>query len=112
MQKYADGVNAYIHAHRDNLPVEFQLLGYVPSSIQIEGTLIPRVFLDVTSQSEGGEEVYAEGARLWDAFFKREVAQFMVKGLDPLGKKIIQACLDGASQEDYWKLIPHRMYSD
>ena len=88
------------------------LLGYVPQGIQVEGTLIPRLFLDVTSQSEGGEDVFNEGARLWREFFKKELRPFLVPDLDPLGRKIIQACLDDASQEDYWKLIPHKMYAD
>jgi hypothetical protein len=91
---------------------ECPLLGYVPASIQVEGTLIPRLFLDVSTQSEGGHEVFAEGARQWQEFFKRELQAFMVPDLDPLGRKIIQACLDNASQEDYWKLIPHKMYAD
>jgi hypothetical protein len=91
---------------------ECPLLGYVPASIQVEGTLIPRLFLDVSSQSEGGEEVFAEGARQWREFFKRELKPFMAPDLDPLGRKIIQACLDDAKQEDYWKLIPHKMYAD
>jgi len=88
------------------------LLGYVPEGIQIEGTLIPRLFLDVTSQSEGGEEVFNEGARQWREFFRKELKPFLVPDLDPLGRKIIQACLDDASQEDYWRLIPHKMYAD
>jgi hypothetical protein len=88
------------------------LLGYVPEGIQIEGTLIPRLFLDVTSQSEGGEEVFKEGARQWRDFFRKELKPFLVPDLDPLGRKIIQACLDDASQEDYLKLIPHKMYAD
>jgi hypothetical protein len=88
------------------------LLGYVPHGIQIEGTLIPRVFLDVTSQSEGGEEVFQKGAKQWREFFRGELKPFLVPDLDPLGRKIIQACLDDASQEDYWKLIPHKMYAD
>jgi hypothetical protein len=88
------------------------LLGYVPQGIQIEGTLIPRLFLDVATQSEGGEEVFDEGARQWVEFFKKELKPFLVPDLDPLGRKIIQACLDDASQEDYWKLIPHKMYAD
>jgi hypothetical protein len=88
------------------------LLGYVPHQIQIEGTLIPRIFLEVVSQSEGGEAVYAEGARQWKEFFKRELKPFLVPDLDPLGRKIIQACLDDAHQEDYWKLIPHPMFAE
>jgi hypothetical protein len=88
------------------------LLGYVPEQIQIEGTMIPRVFLDVIGQSEGGEEVYEEGARQWMEFFKSELTLILQPDLDPLGRKIIQACLDGAKQEDYRKLIPHPLFSD
>jgi hypothetical protein len=66
----------------------------------------------VVSQSEGGEAVYAEGARQWKEFFKRELKPFLVPDLDPLGRKIIQACLDDATQEDYWKLIPHPMFAE
>jgi hypothetical protein len=88
------------------------LLGYVPSSMQIEGTLIPRLFLDVVSQSEGGQEVFDEGARQWQAFFKQELQPFLTPELDPLGRKIIQACLDGAQVDDYLKLIPHKIFAD
>jgi hypothetical protein len=88
------------------------LLGYVPHQIQIEGTLIPRIFVEVVSQSEGGEEVFAEGARQWSEFFKKELKPFLQPDLDPLGRKIIQACLDDARQEDYWKLIPHPMFTE
>ncbi len=88
------------------------LLGLVPHSMQVEGTMIPRVFLDVTSQSEGGEEVFDEGARQWKAFFKQELTPFLVPDLDPLGRKIIQACLDDAKTDDYLKLIPHKIFAD
>ncbi len=88
------------------------ILGYVPEQIQIEGTLIPRVFLDVHFQSEGGDEVYDAGAKQWVEFFKSELKHFLVPGLDPLGKKIIDACMGDASLNDYWKLIPHRTFAD
>ena len=88
------------------------LLGYVPTAIQVEGTLIPRLFLDVASQSEGGEEVFDKGAKQWQDFFAKELKPFLVPDLDPLGRKIIQACLDGADQDALWKLIPHKMYAD
>jgi hypothetical protein len=78
----------------------------------VEGTLIPRIFLEVASQSEGGEEVFGEGARQWREFFRKELKPFLVHDLDPLGRKIIQACMDDATQEDYWRLIPHKMYAD
>jgi hypothetical protein len=91
---------------------ECPLLGYVPLSMQVEGTLIPRLFLEVSTQSEGGEAIFKEGARQWRDFFRHELKPFMVPDLDPLGRKIIQACLDDANQEDYWRLIPHKMYAD
>jgi hypothetical protein len=86
------------------------LLGYVPKQIKVEGSMVPPVFLHVASQLEGGKEVFEEGARQWREFFKRELAPFLTDDLDPLGRKIINACMNDASQEDYWKLIPHQIF--
>jgi hypothetical protein len=88
------------------------LLGYIPNQLRIEGFMIPRVFLAVEEQIQGGMEVYEEGARQWREFFARELKQFLVPELDPLGKRIVEACLDGADQEDYRRLIPHPMFRD
>lgn len=88
------------------------LLGYIPQQLRIEGTLIPRVFLRVEEQIQGGLDVYQEGARQWREFFARELKQFLVPDLDPLGRTIIEACLDDASQEDYRRLVPHPMFRD
>jgi len=99
--------------NRDQLNVSScPLLGYVPKQIRIEGSLLPPVFLDVASQIQGGPEVFEEGAQLWRNFFKRELKPFLTPDLDPLGAKIIQACLDDATQDDYWKLIPHTIFKD
>ncbi len=88
------------------------LLGYIPNQLRIEGSMIPRVFLRVEEQLQGGMDVYEEGARQWRGFFARELKQFQVPELSPLGRRIIEACLDGALQEDYRKLIPHPMFRD
>jgi hypothetical protein len=88
------------------------LLGYIPHQLRIEGSMIPRVFLAVEEQIQGGLDVYEEGARQWREFFAKELKQFLVPELDPLGKNIIEACLDGAHQEDYRRLIPHPMFRD
>jgi hypothetical protein len=90
----------------------FPLLGYIPHQLRIEGSMIPRVFLAVEEQIQGGMDVYEEGARQWREFFAQELKQFQVPDLDPLGKRIIEACLDGAHQEDYRRLIPHPMFRD
>jgi hypothetical protein len=88
------------------------LLGYVPRQIRIEGTLIPPVFLRVETQLQGGQEVFDEGARQWREFFHRELRPFLTPDLDPLGRTIIEACLNDAKQEDYWKLIPHVIFKE
>jgi hypothetical protein len=88
------------------------LLGYIPHQLRVEGSMIPRVFLRIEEQIQGGMDVYEEGARQWREFFARELKQFQVPELDPLGHRIIEACLDGAHQEDYRKLIPHPMFRD
>jgi hypothetical protein len=88
------------------------LLGYIPNQLRVEGSMIPRVFLRVEEQLQGGMDVYEEGARQWREFFGRELKQFLVPDLNPLGREIIEACLDGAHQEDYRKLIPHPMFRD
>jgi hypothetical protein len=38
-------------------------------------------------------------------FFKRELKQFLVPELDPLGRKIIETCLENGTLEDYIKLL-------
>lgn len=90
----------------------FPLLGYIPNQLRVEGSMIPRVFLRVEEQIQGGKEVYEEGARQWREFFARELKPFQGPDLDPLGHRIIEACLDGATQEDYRRLIPHPMFRD
>jgi hypothetical protein len=90
----------------------FALLGYIPKQLRVEGSMIPRVFLRVEEQIQGGADVYEEGAWQWRAFFARELKPFQVPDLDPLGHRIIEACLDGAHQEDYRRLIPHPMFRD
>ena len=74
--------------------------------------MIPRVFLQEEEQLQGGMVVNEEGARQWREFFAGELKQIQVPELDPLGYRIIEACLDGAHQEDYRRLIPHPMFRD
>ena len=40
----------------------FPLLGYIPKQLKIEGSMIPRVFLRIEEQIQGGMDVYEEGA--------------------------------------------------
>jgi hypothetical protein len=88
------------------------LLGYLPKQVRIEGAIIPTIFMQVENQLQGGPEVVEEGARQWRAFFHRELQPYLTADLDPLGRKIVEACLNDATQEDYWKLIPHVMFKE
>ncbi|MEA4974342.1 MAG: DUF4914 family protein [Paludibacter sp.] len=82
------------------------LLGYELNYLTIEGAKIPSRFLQVHKQTEVGTEGYDQGANLLYDFFKKELQQYLVPELNPLGREIIEACLNGASVEDYNAFIP------
>jgi len=82
------------------------LLGYVPEGIKIEGQLIPKRLMMVEHQREVGEEGYDAGAKILQDFFNKELEQFLTPELNPLGTKIINACLHHAAVHDYFELIP------
>lgn len=82
------------------------LLGYELNYLTIEGAKIPSRFLQVYKQSEVGTEGYDKGAdKLYD-FFRDELQQYLTPELNSLGRQIIEACLNGASVEEYNNLIP------
>jgi len=83
------------------------LLGYVPSSMLIEGRTIGNWFFEVDKQPEVGEEAYDQGARVLTEFFHKELNGFLHQDLHPTGRAIIDCCLQGGTVEDYAKLIPH-----
>lgn len=85
------------------------LLGYLPTSILIEGRTIGSWFFDVEKQPEVGEEAYDLGAKQLIEFFHKELKQFLVDDLHPTGKEIIDCCLSSGSVEDYTRLIPHKL---
>lgn len=82
------------------------ILGYALDAIKIDGNTIPKGFLQVNYQPEIGNEGYDAGAKILIEFFKKELEKFNVDSLMPLGKKIINACLNDASVEDYYNFIP------
>ena len=82
------------------------LLGYALVSMRIDGTQIPKAFLQVDQQPEVGLEGYDAGANILTAFFKEEVRKFHTPELLPLGRRIIDLCLGDGSIADYYSLIP------
>lgn len=84
------------------------LMGFCLESLKIDGQYIRRAFLQPERQQEVGKEGYDAGAKILTDFFKQELAQFNTDELDPLGRQIIEMFQNGASVEDYIKLIPMR----
>lgn len=84
------------------------ILGYALADIKVDGTFLPRELLEVNRQPEVGNGGYDSGARILTDFFKSELMKFNSPDLDPLGKAIIDCCLNDGTIEDYIKLIPIR----
>ncbi len=87
-------------------PARCALLGYAMHTLHVEGQQIPRWFLQVDTQPEVGAEGYDQGAKILEDFFRRCLQDFLKPDLDPLGRQIIQCCLDGGALEDYLQLTP------
>jgi hypothetical protein len=87
-------------------PARCSLLGHALYQLNIEGRAIPRWFLQVNTQPEVGDEAYDKGAAMLYEFFRRCLAEFDHPDLDPLGRKIIECCLNNGTVEDYEALLP------
>jgi len=83
------------------------LLGYALNSMKMDGIMIRRALLQVELQTEVGAEAYDKGAEFLSTFFKNELVKYITRGLDPLGVKIIEACLADAAVETYFDFIPY-----
>lgn len=81
------------------------LLGYELNYLTIEGAKIPSRFLQVHKQTEVGTAGYDAGADKLFEFFKAELTQYLTPELDPKGREIIEACLNGASVADYERML-------
>lgn len=82
-------------------PSRCPLLGYHKHTLMVEGQTIGTWFLDVSQQPEVGPEAYDQGAKILTEFFHEQLRQFLVDDLHADGRKIIEACLDGASVDEY-----------
>lgn len=82
------------------------LFGYSLDEMKIDGQYIRPTFLRPETQSRLGTEGYDAGAKIITDFFKEELKQYLVPELDPLGKEIIELCLNDAPIEKYEELTP------
>ena len=93
------------------VPARCSLLGYALESLKIDGQIIPKHFLQVDQQKDNGPEGYDAGAEILSDFFKKELAQYLVPDLHPLGRRIIETCLAGGAVQDYVDLIQYPLES-
>lgn len=77
------------------------LLGYSLYSLQVEGRMIPRWFLQVNTQPEVGDEGFDAGARQLTEFFHKQLREFQHPDLMAEGRRLIECCLDGGTVADY-----------
>lgn len=91
--------------HDQYKPARTPLLGYELNYLTIEGSKIPSRFLQVYKQDEVGKEGYDVGAEKLYDFFRTELQQYLTPDLDPKGREIIEACLRGASVEEYAAML-------
>jgi hypothetical protein len=82
------------------------LLGYHRRQLHVEGQTIDPAFFDVAMQPEVGEAAYQAGAAQLTAFFRAQLTAVRHADLDPLGRRIIDACLNGATAADYAGFTP------
>lgn len=89
------------------VPARCSLFGYALRQMLVEGTPISQWFLQVESQPEVGKEAYDRGAAIMHEFFSRELKPYLEEtDLDPLGRRIIECCLQSGAVDDYLRLIP------
>ncbi len=87
-------------------PARCSLLGYALQSMRIEGVQISNWFLEVNTQPEVGNDGYDAGAAILRKFFHEQIRGFLENDLDPLGRQIIECCLEDGGVEDYLRLMP------
>ncbi|WP_291381386.1 DUF4914 family protein [Demequina sp.] len=87
-------------------PARCPLFGYAPKEITLDGQPVRRTLLRPETQSGVGIEAYDKGCAILTGFFKAELRQFLTEDLDPLGRRIIEVCMEDGTIEDYEALTP------
>ncbi len=87
-------------------PARCSLLGYELNYLTIEGSPVPTRFLKVYRQAEVGESGYDAGAEILRGFFNKELTGYLTPDLIPLGRRIINAFLEGCTVDEYARILP------
>jgi hypothetical protein len=81
------------------------LLGDIPQQLHVEGRSVPTRLLHVDAQPEVGQEAYDAGAEQLHSLFTSCLNEFRQPDLAPLGRQIIECCLDQGTVQEYRSLI-------
>ena len=88
------------------VPARCPLFGYAIDEMKLDGQYVRQTFLRPELQSKLGEEGYDAGAKILTDFFKEQLKQFLTDDLDPLGREIIELCMNDAPLEEYLRVTP------
>lgn len=88
------------------VPARCPVFGYSLDEMKIDGQYVRRTFLRPEYQSKLGFDGYDAGAKILTDFIKEQTKEFLTDDLDPLGKQIIELCLEDAPLEKYVELTP------
>ena len=88
------------------VPARCPILGYSLDEMKIDGQYVRRTFLRPELQSKMKNEGYDAGAKILTDYFKEQLQQFLTDDLDPLGRQIIELCMNDAPLDEYLKLTP------
>ena len=87
-------------------PARCSLFGYAFVDMKLDGQYVRQTFLRPETQSKLGEAGYDAGAKILTDFFKDQIKQYLTDDLDPLGRQIIECCLNDGTLDDYLRLTP------
>jgi hypothetical protein len=85
------------------------VLGYSLENLKLDGKYIRKSYLQPNLQSDLGEEAYDAGAKILTDFFKSELDQYLTRRLNPIGRRLIECCMDDGKIKDYLDIIPIRL---
>ncbi|HWR62336.1 MAG TPA: DUF4914 family protein [Clostridia bacterium] len=85
------------------------ILGYSLENLKLDGKYIRKSYLQPNLQSDLGVEAYDAGAKILTDFFKSELDQYLTRRLNPIGRKLIECCMNDGKIENYLDIIPIRL---
>ena len=88
------------------VPARCPILGYSLREMKVDGQYLSPKFLRPELQERLGLEGYDTGARILTDFFTRELAEYDVPELHPVGRQILDCFRRGGTLEDYCAILP------